>query len=138
MSIDVARLRGRASLLAALLMVPVPVAVGQDPVAVAESEATTDAASAEGKTFSDVVGQAFGREHAVTIQQCAKSAKRRDLANFDVLLRIDGSGVVDQALVTPATSLSICVQGKLTGWKISVPPRAGFWAKVAVNLKGKS
>ena len=75
---------------------------------------------------------------AGTIQKCAKSAKRGDLSNFIVFLRVDGTGVVDQALVNPATTLSTCVKGKMPGWKVSAPPAAGDRVKVGVNLKGKS
>ena len=52
-------------------------------------------------------------------------------------LRVDDTGVVDQAFVKPSTNLAVCVQQKMEGWKTSVPPRAGFWVKVGVNLKRK-
>ena len=55
-----------------------------------------------------------------------------------VFLRVDATGVVDQALVNPATTLSTCVEGKMPGWKASAPPAAGHWVEVGVKLKGKS
>ena len=127
-----------AALLTALVVASVHPALGQDQLAAAESAAKAGAETAEGKMFEDAVGQAFGRDHGGTIHQCAKSAKRGDLSNFIVFLRVDGTGVVDQALVNPATTLSTCVKGKMPGWKVSAPPAAGHWVKVGVNLKGKS
>ena len=131
-------LTAAAAMLTALLMAPIYPALGQDQLAAAESAAKAGAETAEGKMFEDAVGQAFGRDHGGTIQQCAKNAKRGDLSNFIVLLRVAGTGVVDQALVSPATTLSTCVKGKMPGWKASAPPAAGYWVKVGVNLKGKS
>ena len=125
--------------LAMLLLAPVPVVTGggQDQLATARAEAAAGAGSPEGKAFDETVAQAFGRDHAKSIQQCAKETKGRDLSNFDVFLRFDAQGVVESALVDPSTSLSTCVHGKMTGWTVSVPPAAGFWVKVDVKLKGK-
>jgi hypothetical protein len=126
-----------ALVVATFLMAPDIVAVGQDQLAAAETAAKANAESADGKAFAESVGQAFGRDHGATIQQCAKKAKRGDLSNFDVFLRLDGAGAVDDALVNPATTLSTCVKDKMPGWKVSAPKAAGYWVKIAVNLKGK-
>ena len=126
-----------AAVLVLLWLVPVHFSLGQDAVSVAESAAKADAETAEGKDFGEALRQAFGRDHAATIQRCAQETKRPDLSNFDLFLRVDGAGVVDQALVKPGTNLAACVQGKMPGWRVSVPPHAGFWVKVSVNLKRK-
>ena len=36
---------------------------------------------------------------------------------FDLLLRVDASGSVDQTLAKPATNLAECVRTGLEGWK---------------------
>ena len=126
-----------AALLPVLGLMPAAPAPGQDPVAAAETAAKADADTPGGKAFGEALGEAFGREHGLTIQRCAKETKRPDLSDFDLLLRVDPSGAVDQALVKPVTNLATCVQGKLAGWKTSVPPHPGFWVEVAVNLKRK-
>ncbi len=120
-----------------LLLAPSGVALGEDPVSAAESAAKAGAEEPGGKAFGELLGQAFGREHAATIQRCVKGTTRRELSDFALFLRVDGTGVVDQALVKPATNLATCVQAKMTGWKGSPPPRAGFWVRVGVNLKRK-
>ena len=108
-----------------------------DTLAVAESAAKSGEATPEGRKFGETVGQAFGREHGATIQKCAKETKRPDLTNFNLFLRIDGTGIVDQVGIKPTTNLATCMQGKLPGWKTTPPPKAGFWVKVSVNLKPK-
>ena len=113
------------------------VAAAEDPVAAAESAAKAGAEEPQGKAFGEALGQAFGRVHAGTIQKCAKETKRPDLSDFSLLLRVDGDGIVDQALVKPATNLATCVQGKVVRWRTPAPPRAGFWVNVAVSLKRK-
>jgi len=130
-------LAARAAVLAVFFLPLAPCAFGQVQISQAETAAKADAGTEEGKTFGEALAQAFGREHGSTIQRCAKEAKRPDLSNFDVFLRLDGAGVVDQALVEPATALATCVREKLPGWKSSAPPHAGFWVKVDVNLKRK-
>lgn len=126
-----------AAMLVFLVVAPGGLVLGQDDFAAAEAEAKADADTADGKKFAEALGESFGREHGRTIQQCAKQSKRPDLSNFDILVRVDAAGLVDQALAKPTTTLATCVVGKLPGWKTSVPPHAGFWVKIGVNLKSK-
>jgi len=126
-----------AAVLVLLLPPGVDSTPGQDQLSAAESSAKADSGTAEGKKFGEALGRAFGREHGRTIQQCAKEAKHPDLSDFDLFLRVDGAGMVGQALVRPATALATCVRDKMPGWKFSAPPHAGFWVKVGVNLKSK-
>jgi hypothetical protein len=120
-----------------LSLAPAGVAVGEDAVSAAEFAAKVGAEEPEGKAFGESLGQAFGRAHSATIQRCAKETKRAELSDFALLLRVDGAGLVDQALVKPVTNLATCVQGKMVGWKATVPPHPGFWVNVSVNLKRK-
>ena len=114
-----------------------PMGLTNDATSVAEAAAKDDAATPDGKKYGETVGQAFGREHGVTVGQCAKATKRSDLSDFDLLLRVETTGVVEEVLVKPRTSLSGCMQGKLTKWKVPRPPHGAFWVKIAVNLKRK-
>ena len=126
-----------AAVFVVLFPAPGKSAVGQVQISQAKSAAEADAETAEGKKFGEALAQAFGREHGSTIQRCAKETKRPDLSDFDLFLRVDETGVVDQAFEEPATALATCVREKMSGWKVSTPPHAGFWAKVDVNLKPK-
>lgn len=124
----------------ALLMLLAPLggsATEQEDLAAAQSAAMAGAETAEGKKFGEAVGQAFGRDHASTIQRCAKGAKRADLSDFDLFVRVDGGGVVDRALVKPSNTLATCVKNAMPGWKVSAPPQAGLWVEVSVNLKSE-
>jgi hypothetical protein len=118
------------AVLVVLLPARVQSAVGQVQISQAKSAAEADAETAEGKKFGEEVAQAFGREHDGTIQRCAKETKHPDLSDFDLFLRLDGTGVVDQAFEEPVTALATCVREKMSGWKVSTPPHAGFWVKV--------
>lgn len=123
--------------LAVLSSAPVRSGVKEDPVPAAESAAKASADTPEGKRFTEALEPAFGREHGTTIQRCASETKRPDLSDFHLLLRVDGTGSVDQALVKPSTNLAACVQRKVMGWKTAVPPHAGFWVDVEVRLERK-
>jgi hypothetical protein len=108
-----------------------------DAFARADAEAEAFAATPEGKEYGEAVGRSFGRDHAATINRCAKTTKRPDLSKFDLLLRIDATGVVQEVLVKPETNLAVCVSRALKGWKVAAPPRPDAWVKVAVALKRK-
>lgn len=124
-------------LLAALCATPALQALSDEPTAAAEAAAKANAGTPAGEEYRKAVGQAFGKDHAATVGQCAKAVKRPQLTDFDLFLRVDGGGGVGEVLVQPRTNLSGCVQGKLAGWKVPEPPQAPFWVKVAVNLKRK-
>ena len=111
----------------------------QDDVtwSVAEAAATANAGTPAGKEYEAKIAPAFGRYHADTVGQCAKATKRPELTDFKLLVRVDAGGTVGKVLVDPKTNVSGCVQDKLLGWKVPEPPQAGFWVKVAVNLKKK-
>jgi hypothetical protein len=114
-----------------------PIALSSDQTSVAEAAAKDNAATPDGRKYGETVGQAFGREHGVTVRECAKSIKRPELSDFDLFLRIEPTGGVEEVLVKPRTNISSCIQGKLARWKAPRPPHAGFWVKIAVNLKRK-
>jgi len=124
------------AVLAMLPSSPVSLAA-EDPVAAAELAAKAGAATPEGKKFQDALEQPFAREHAGTIQRCARETKRPELTDFHLLLRVDGAGVVDQALVKPSTNVAVCVQKSMVGWKTPPPPHAGFWLDIGVRLARK-
>ena len=125
------------TLLTGLTGGPARSALSDDQTTAAEAAAKADAATPAGEKYQETVGRAFGRDHGVTVGQCAKATKRPDLSDFDLLLRVGAEGVVEEVLVKPRTNLSGCVQGNLTDWKVPGPPHAGFWVRVAVNLKRK-
>ncbi len=106
-----------------------------DAVAVAESAAEASAATAGGKAFRGDVGVAFGRDHGKSIRDCGTELGRPDPSEFVLLLQFGGSGAVQQALVKPSTNLAVCLQGKVKGWKVGLPPTAGTWVKLRIRRK---
>lgn len=110
-------------------------ALGDDPVAAAESLASASAATPEGKQYEAALGTAFGRDQGKHLQSCAREVGRPDLSAFLALVRVSAAGEVQEALVKPRTNLAVCLQGKLRGWKVAAPPQADSWVSVQVNLK---
>lgn len=109
----------------------------EDPVATAANAAEASAATAEGKKFEDDVGVAFGRDQGKSVQACAKETKRPDLSEFRLFIQVNEAGYAEQALVKPSTNLAACVQGKVKGWRVGVPPKADAWVSVYVRLQRK-
>ena len=125
------------ALVAGLSATTVLSGVADDEFAAAEAAAKANSGTPAGAKYQATVGQAFGREHGVTVGKCAKETKRPQLTDFNLFLRMDAAGAVEQVLVQPRTNLSGCVQDKLPGWKVPEPPHAEFWVKVPVTLKRK-
>ena len=62
-----------------------PNVFSNDKSSVVEAAAKDDAATPDGKKYGEIVGQAFGKEHGVTVGQCAKATKGRpDLRVVDL------------------------------------------------------
>lgn len=123
------------ALLTGLTLTPAHAAVTDNRIAIAEASARAGAARPEGRKFEEIVGQAFGRERAATVAQCARSMRRPELSDFDLFLRVNVTGTVEESLAKPTTNLADCVRSKLVGWRVPAPPRAGHWVKVGVKLR---
>lgn len=127
----------RAPLFLCSFLVSLPaLAAGQAPANVVSA---TDAAVANerapgGTAFDEAVGARFGDLHGDTLAKCAGSAYGRDLAHFDLLLQLDASGTVIEALVYPETSVAECVRPAVEHNVLVKPPRGGYWVRVGVNL----
>ncbi len=117
-----------------LLLAPWSLA-GDDPVATAESAAEASAATREGEAFRADVGAAFGRDHGKSIRDCATELGRADASEFVLLVQFNGTGGMEQALAKPSTNLAVCLQRKLKGWRVRVPPTAGTWVKLRIRRK---
>ena len=101
----------------------------------AEAAAISEWGNSEGKSYGRSLEKSFSKDHSATIGVCAKEAQKPDLSKVTLLLRIDAAGVVESAMVKPATNVAVCLQGKIKGWKAIPPPHGGFWAKLEVKLK---
>ncbi len=118
-----------------VLLVAARSCAADDPVAMAERAAEASVATADGKAFRDGVGAAFGRDHGKDLRDCATEVGRPDSSEFSLLVQFNGTGVVERALVKPSTNVATCLQGKVNGWKVRVPPRAGTWVKLRIRRK---
>lgn len=127
-----------ASAMAFLLLAVGPVGSATselEQLSAAKSAADANAESAEGKKFGKTIGLAIGRDQQNTIRRCAKEGQPAEVADFTLFLRVDGVGVVDKALVRPASRLAACARDKLVGGKVSAPPHAAYWVEVGVNFE---
>jgi hypothetical protein len=109
--------------------------LAEDAWSVAESAAISEWKSSEGRTYGKALEKVFPKDHGATLSACANETPNPDLSKFTLLLRIDAQGVVESAMVKPATNLAACLEGKIKGWKTLPPPHGGFWAKLDVKLR---
>ena len=124
-----------STVLAMLMAVVESAGQVDDRVRTVETAASANASTLEGKSYEDKVGKAFGRDQSASVQQCAKSSSKVALSDFDLFLRVNTDGVVEDVLVRPASTLSTCVQGRLAKWRVPAPARPDYWVKIAVRLR---
>lgn len=129
--------RGLRTVALLALCLTARVSQAQESFADASQAADAAAGTPAGKAYEEAVGSAFGREHAATIQRCAKETGRPDLSDFEILVRVRRDGGVERVLVQPVTNLATCVKARLESWKVSSPPEGGAWVKIGVRLKRK-
>jgi len=118
-----------------LILTSPGLALAEDAWSVAESAAIAEWKNGEGRSYGKAMERAFPKDHGATLSTCASETPNPDLSKFTLLLRIDAQGVVESAMVKPATNLAVCLEGKIKGWKTLPPPHGGFWAKLDLKLK---
>ena len=97
--------------------------------------AEANEATPAGGEFDTAVGMQFGEEHANTVAGCAEGAHGKDLAKFNLVMKLDGAGNVVEALVYPETTVAKCLQAAVAHDAYPKPVHPGYWVRVEMSLK---
>jgi hypothetical protein len=68
------------------------------------------------------------------MQRCTKSAAEKDLANFEVLMKIGVDGGVTKAFVSPPTKVALCLREDVLKGNFTPPPKPAYWVKVEMLI----
>ena len=79
-----------------------------------------------GRSYLQKAQTDFTRKNALALQQCRQLIKE-DTERFDVVLKLNQNGEVQETAVWPPTRLSGCVVPKLARQAIAPPPNPPFW-----------
>ncbi|MDP9194733.1 MAG: hypothetical protein M3P06_23805 [Acidobacteriota bacterium] len=115
-----------------VLLLTLPVLADQFDDALAAAKA--NAKTSEGANYDTTFGRAFAEKHAGTMVRCTQEVPVAGLANFDLLVNVDGAGVVDQVLVRPTTEVARCLQAAVQKDTYPEPPEPKYWVHVAMSI----
>lgn len=89
----------------------------------------------EGCKYDAVISAEFQQSYAPTMGRCAQSATEKDLANFELLIRVAGNGKVDKVLFDPGTKIATCLAKEVAKNGFSTPPKPMYWVHVEMKIE---
>lgn len=92
--------------------------------------------TAAGKQYDERMGTEFFQKYLPSLKQCKQSLPSGEsINNFDMFLKLNGSGQVSDALVYPESWFANCTRSALLTGKFSNPPHDNYWVNVHMQLK---
>jgi hypothetical protein len=89
-----------------------------------------------GKQYDDLIGKEFPDKYWSNVRQCKQSLPAgAGLDPFDMFLKLNSEGKVQEALVYPETQFAVCVRTALLVGKFSSPPHDDYWINIHLQLK---
>ena len=103
-----------------------------DAVAAVDANLKTPA----GKQYDETIGKEFSANHLSNVKQCKQSAPAGASTDpFDMLLKLDAKGNVQEVLIYPETPLAVCMRAALLDGKFSIPPHSDYWVNIHMQFK---
>jgi len=89
-----------------------------------------------GKQYDESFGNELYRNYLPNMKQCKQSAPAgTKLEPFDMVLKLDAQGKVQEVLVYPETQLSNCFRTALLPGKFTAPAHGDYWVNVHMTFK---
>ena len=88
-----------------------------------------------GKRYDEAMSKEFPEKHVDGIRQCKQSVGGKAPAPFDMFLKLDNAGKVNQVLVYPETRMALCSGDALLGETFSPPPHADYWLNIHMEFR---
>jgi len=103
-----------------------------DAVAAVDANLKTSA----GKQYDEQIGKEFSEKYLAGIRQCKQSLPAVASADaFDLFLKLNADGKVQEGLVYPESQFAGCARAALLTGKFSPPPHADYWINVHMQSK---
>jgi hypothetical protein len=130
-------IRSRGSVLLLGLLALGALCPASDKKQLSDAIAAVDAnlKTAAGKQYDESMGKEFAAKYAPSLRQCKQSSPSGISDAFDIFLKLDGDGKVQEALVYPETPFSMCTRSALLTGKFNPPSHNNYWVNIHLQLK---
>jgi hypothetical protein len=89
--------------------------------------------TSEGKQYDEALGKEFSAKYLASIKQCKQASASAE--PFDMFIKLDREGKVQEVLVYPETPYPVCCRTALQTGKFSPPSHGDYWVNVHLELK---
>ena len=101
-------------------------------VAAVEANLKTSA----GKQYDELVGKELTEKYLAGLKPCKQSLPPgTKIDTFDMFLRLNSDGKVQEGLVYPETQYAVCARTALLAAKFSRPPHEDYWINIHMEFK---
>ena len=104
-------------------------------LAAAMAEVDANLKTKAGKDYDEKMGAEFGAKFIGNVRQCKQSSPPASHAPFDMLVKLEASGKMQEVLVYPENALSLCTRTALLAGSFSPPPHSDYWINIHLDVK---
>jgi hypothetical protein len=88
-----------------------------------------------GKQYDEQIRKEFTAKYMASLRQCKQSLPAgTSVDTFDMFLKLNAEGKVQEGLVYPETQLAVCTRAALLMGKFSTPPHDNYWINIHFQL----
>jgi hypothetical protein len=103
-----------------------------DAIAAVDANLKTPA----GKQYDERIGKEFPEKYMSSLKQCKQSMPAdASIDSFDMFLKLNAEGKVQEGLVHPETQFTVCARAALLAGKFSNPPHGDYWINIHMDFK---
>ena len=128
----------RSTVVLAVLLLLGSICMAADKKQLTAAVAAVDAnlKTSAGKQYDDRLGKEFPDKYWSNVRQCKQSLPSgANLEPFDMFLKLNAEGKVQDVLVYPETPFANCTRAALLTGKFSNPPHDDYWINIHLELK---
>ena len=122
----------------AILVILAGMCFGADKKQLTAALAAVDAnlKTSAGKQYDELIGKELPEKYFSSIKQCKQSLPPGAGINpFDMFLKLNNDGKVQEVLIYPETQFAGCTRNVLLVGKFSKPPHDDYWINVHMEFK---
>ena len=88
-----------------------------------------------GKQYDELIGKEFPEKYWSEVRKCKQSLPGTSTDPFDMFLRLNADGKVQEVLIYPETRFASCIRDAVLVGKFTNPPHDTYWINIHVQIK---